>query len=93
MARRQADGLAVVSLRHCMRGWNGDLRSPVADARWALDQFRERFGDVDVALVGHSMGGRTALAVADDPSVRSVVALAPWIEPGDASTRSPVATC
>jgi alpha-beta hydrolase superfamily lysophospholipase len=78
-----AHGLAVISLRHLVRGWNGDLRSPVADARWALDEIRARFGDVAVGLVGHSMGGRTALAVADDRSVRSIVALAPWIEPGD----------
>ncbi len=76
-------GLAVALLRHLQRGWNGDQRSPVADARWALDEIRTRFGDVPVALIGHSMGGRTALAVADDPSVRTVVALAPWIEPGD----------
>ena len=33
------------------------------------------------------MGGRTAIHVADDPAVRSVVGLAPWIEPGD-----PIAT-
>jgi alpha-beta hydrolase superfamily lysophospholipase len=81
-----AHGLAVVSLRNLVRGWNGDLRSPVADARWALDEIRARFGDVAIGLVGHSMGGRTALAVADDRSVRSVVALAPWIEPGDSVT-------
>jgi alpha-beta hydrolase superfamily lysophospholipase len=76
-------GLAVARLRHAARGWNGDLKSPVADARWALEQIRERFGPVDVALIGHSMGGRTALAAADGESVRTVVALAPWIEPGD----------
>jgi dipeptidyl aminopeptidase/acylaminoacyl peptidase len=76
-------GLAVASLRHVVRGWNGDQRSPVVDAYWALDRLRERFGDIEVGLVGHSMGGRTALAVADHPSVRSVVALAPWIEPQD----------
>jgi dienelactone hydrolase len=76
-------GLAVVELRHVMRGWNGAAQSPVADARRALDQIRDRFGDVPVGLVGHSMGGRTALAAADDPSVRSVVALAPWIEAED----------
>jgi hypothetical protein len=29
------------------------------------------------------MGARTALAVADDPSVRGVVALAPWFPPGE----------
>jgi hypothetical protein len=76
-------GLAVASLRYLVRGWNGDLQSPVPDARWALEQLRERFGEVEVGLVGHSMGGRTAIAVADDPSVRVVTALAPWIEPGD----------
>jgi alpha-beta hydrolase superfamily lysophospholipase len=76
-------GLAVARLRHAARGWNDELQSPVADARWALEQIRRRFGAVDVALIGHSMGGRTALAAADDESVRTVVALAPWIEPGD----------
>jgi dienelactone hydrolase len=29
------------------------------------------------------MGGRTALAIADEPNVRSIVALAPWIEAED----------
>jgi dienelactone hydrolase len=78
-----AQGLAVVELRHAVRGWNGTARSPVADVRWALERIRERFGDVPIGLVGHSMGGRTAIAAADDPGVRSIVALAPWIEPGD----------
>jgi alpha-beta hydrolase superfamily lysophospholipase len=78
-----AHGLAIAQLRYVVQGWNGPLRSPVADARWALDQLRLRFGDAPVGLVGHSMGGRTALAVADDASVTTVVGLAPWIEPGD----------
>lgn len=69
---------AVVMLQYRMRGWNGADRSPVADARWALDEIRTRFGDTRVILLGHSMGGRTAAAVADDPSVDSIVALAPW---------------
>jgi pimeloyl-ACP methyl ester carboxylesterase len=77
------DGLAVAQLRHTVRGWNGSARSPVGDARWAVGQLRARFPDVPIGLVGHSMGGRTALAVADEPGVRSVVALAPWIEPED----------
>jgi hypothetical protein len=29
------------------------------------------------------MGGRTAVAVADDPSVVGVVGLAPWLPPGE----------
>jgi dienelactone hydrolase len=48
-----------------------------------MTQLRLRFPDVPIGLVGHSMGGRTSLWVADDPGVVSVVALAPWIEPED----------
>ena len=76
-------GVAVATVLHRYRGWNGPEMSPVADARCALDIVRERCGDVPVVLVGHSMGGRTALHCADDPNVIGVVALAPWIEPGE----------
>lgn len=72
-------GLAVMLLRYRYRGWNGDEMSPVADARWALDEASSRHGDVPVVLVGHSMGGRTALRVAGHDSVRGVAALAPWL--------------
>jgi alpha-beta hydrolase superfamily lysophospholipase len=78
-----AHGLAVARLRYLVRGWNGSLRSPVADVQWALDRISEQFPDVPVALVGHSMGGRAAIYSAAAPSVRSVVGLAPWIEPDD----------
>jgi dienelactone hydrolase len=78
-----APGLAVARLRYRARGWNGELRSPVADTRWALAELQRRVGSAPVALVGHSMGGRTALHVADDPNVRAVAALAPWIERAD----------
>ncbi|MFN2517899.1 MAG: alpha/beta fold hydrolase [Jatrophihabitantaceae bacterium] len=78
-----ADGLAVARLRYQQRGWNGAEQSPVADARWALEQLQRRFPGVAVGLVGHSMGGRAALHVADHPNVRAVVALAPWIEAAD----------
>ncbi len=79
------EGVSAWTLRYRVRGWNaGD---PVADARWALDELRSELGDVPVVLLGHSMGARAALHVADDPSVVGVVALAPWIEPG-----TPVAT-
>ena len=76
-------GVAVWLLRYRYVGWNGgDPRhNPVPDARWALDRVREAYGDVPVVVVGHSMGGRTAAAVADDPSVAGVVALAPWFPP------------
>ena len=36
-----------------------------------------------MVLLGHSMGARTAVHVADDPSVRGVVALAPWFPEGE----------
>lgn len=78
-----AEGLAVAQLRYAVRGWNGDLQSPLADARWALDQLHARFPGLPVAIVGHSMGGRTALYVAGHDNVTAVIALAPWIEPGD----------
>ncbi|KRA37615.1 MULTISPECIES: alpha/beta hydrolase [unclassified Nocardioides] len=85
----KADGIGLMMLRYRVKGWNarpGALPDPVPDARWALDEIR-RLHDLPVVIVGHSMGARTAVAVADDPSVRGVVALAPWFpkdEPVDA---------
>jgi pimeloyl-ACP methyl ester carboxylesterase len=78
----ESRGLAVSMLRYRFRGWNGSEASPAADALWALETIRETHGGIPVVLVGHSMGGRTSLRVADDPSVVGVVALAPWL-PGD----------
>ena len=76
-------GLAVWSLRHAVRGWNGDEQSPVADATWALAEITRRHGDVPVVLVGHSMGGRTAVHAAGSPAVVAVCALAPWLPRGE----------
>ncbi len=76
-----AAGVSTWLLRYAVRGWNGG--APVVDARWALEQVRRELGDVPVVLLGHSMGGRTAAYVADDPSVVGVVALAPWWQPDD----------
>ncbi len=83
LRRHARSGLVVAQVRYRVRGWNGGERSPVADTRWALDRLATRFPDVPVALVGHSMGGRAAIYTADHAAVRSVVGLAPWIEPGD----------
>jgi dienelactone hydrolase len=79
IAHRGRGKLAVARLRYAVRGWNGAQAAPVADAEWALTRMTERFGDIPIGLVGHSMGGRTALRVAGHSDVRSVAALAPWL--------------
>jgi len=70
-------GLSTWLLTYRLRGWNGG-GGPIADARWSLEEVRRAFGDVPVCLLGHSMGARTSIHVADDPSVVGVVGLAPW---------------
>lgn len=85
--RVHAEDVGLWLLRYLHRGWNersANGPSPVPDARWALDQVRAAHGDVPVVILGHSMGARTAVAVADDPSVAGVVALAPWLPAGEA---------
>jgi alpha-beta hydrolase superfamily lysophospholipase len=79
-------GLDVWLLRYRFTGWNHGHQahpSPVPDARWALDQVRAAHGSLPVVMLGHSMGARTGAAVADDPNVRGVVALAPWFPPDE----------
>jgi alpha-beta hydrolase superfamily lysophospholipase len=80
--------IVLATLRYSVRGWNGELESPLPDARWALDELAQRFGDLPIGLVGHSMGGRVALRVANhvgSPTSRvsSVAALAPWLPTGE----------
>lgn len=77
-----AAGVVTWTLRYSVQGWNGSDASPVADARWALQRIAATDG-VPVALLGHSMGGRTAMRVAGEPNVVGVVALAPWFPPGE----------
>lgn len=84
VAERTGVRVAVAQLRHRVRGWNGARRDPVVDAAWALDTLREQFGNAPIVLLGHSMGGRTAFALADAPGVVGVVGLAPWVDGDDA---------
>jgi len=76
---------AVYLLRYRVRGWNSErlVPDPVADARWALDQISAKLPGVPVTVLGHSMGGRTAFAIADDPRVIGVCGLAPWLPEGE----------
>lgn len=84
-ARAAGLRVAVARLQHRVRGWNGPRRDPVTDAAWALDTLAERFPGAPIVLLGHSMGGRTALALAGDRRVVGVVGLAPWVEAGDST--------
>ena len=82
IARAGRSRLAVHRLLNSHRGWDTSA-TPEADARWAIRQLREQHGDLPVALVGHSLGGRAAMLAGDDPRVRCVVALNPWVLPDD----------
>ncbi|MGL5824414.1 MAG: alpha/beta fold hydrolase [Nocardioides sp.] len=77
-------GVSVWLTKYAVAGWNAgapDGPAPVPDARWALDRLRAELGQIPVVVLGHSMGARTAVAIADDPLVIGVVALAPWFPP------------
>lgn len=77
------DPVALAQVRYRVRGWNGQGADAFRDAQRALDELERLVGDVPVVLVGHSMGGRAALAAARAPQVRAVVALAPWCPAGE----------
>ena len=82
---RASKDVAAYLLRFRVRGWNPDepVPDPVRDARWALDEIARRQPGATVAIVGHSMGGRTGFAVSDHPLVVGVCGLAPWLPDGE----------
>ena len=80
IARAGRGRLATYRLLNSYRGWDTH-HTPVSDARWAMQQVQEKYGDVPVCLVGHSLGGRAALLAGDHDNVASVVALNPWVYP------------
>jgi alpha-beta hydrolase superfamily lysophospholipase len=84
--------VAVWLLRYRVRGWNGSAEDPLHDARWALAEARRRHPGAPIVLIGHSMGGRVALRLVNEPDVAGVGTLAPWIEPVDPVVRPVRAT-
>ena len=78
-----SSGLAVWTLQYADRGWN-DKGSQVHDALWALGEIEREHPGVPVFLVGHSLGGRVAMAAGGHPAVRAIMALAPWLPKGEA---------
>jgi dienelactone hydrolase len=82
VARAGRGRLAVYRLLNSVRGWD-TRHTPVTDVHWALDRIRAELGPLPVSLVGHSLGGRAALLGGGLPDVRSVVALAPWVQLSD----------
>lgn len=84
--RAHQQGVSVWLTKFAAAGWNAASPTgptPIPDARWTLDQLRADLGEIPVVLLGHSMGARTAVAIADDALVTGVVALAPWFPPDD----------
>jgi pimeloyl-ACP methyl ester carboxylesterase len=79
------DGIAVHLLRYRYRGWNGGEAHTAVDTQWALGEIQQRYGEVPVALIGNSLGGRAAFWTAGHPSVVSVTGVAPWLPAGDAA--------
>ena len=77
----RGSGIVVLRPRYRVRGWNGELASPVQDLGRTLDEIGARFGAVPVVLIGHSMGARAAFRVAGHPAVAAVAGLAPWLPP------------
>jgi pimeloyl-ACP methyl ester carboxylesterase len=79
----RGSGVVVCQPRYQVRGWNGELASPVHDLSGVLDGIGSRFGAIPVVLIGHSMGARAAFRVAGHPAVSAVAGLAPWLPAGE----------
>jgi pimeloyl-ACP methyl ester carboxylesterase len=70
-------GLGFVEVRYRIRSWRR-LGMCIEDGRAALTALT-RGASRPVLLLGYSMGGAVAIAVAGDPAVTTVLGLAPWI--------------
>jgi pimeloyl-ACP methyl ester carboxylesterase len=91
LRRRLGRDVEVRRVRYRLRGWNSPQMDALHEAEAVLDRARERFEPQQIAVVGHSMGGRVAAHVAARGDVGTVVALAPWWV-GNDGDRIPVST-
>jgi dienelactone hydrolase len=76
-ARQAAPDAQVALVRYRYRGWNGDQAHAAADMLQLLDAVPDHIARI--LLIGHSMGGRAAIATAGHRRVVGVLALAPWL--------------
>jgi pimeloyl-ACP methyl ester carboxylesterase len=83
LRRRLGPEVDVRQVQYRLRGWNSPRLDPLRDAERVLEDMRRRCQPGNIAVVGHSMGGRVAAHLAAGGGVGSVVALAPWWEHGD----------
>jgi dienelactone hydrolase len=67
-------GLRFAEVRYRVKSWK-QLDRCIEDARAAI----AATGAQRVLVLGFSMGGAVAVQIADDPSVESVLGLAPWL--------------
>jgi dienelactone hydrolase len=67
-------GLTFAEVRYRVKSWN-KLDWCIEDARAAVSAV----GAPRTLLLGFSMGGAVAVSVADEPSVGTVLGLAPWL--------------
>ena len=83
LRRRLGPEVDVRQVQYRLRGWNSPLQDPLRDAERVLEDIQRRCHPDNIAVVGHSMGGRVAAHLAAGGGVGAVVALAPWWEHGD----------
>lgn len=81
---RLGANVEVRRVRYRLRGWNSPRLDALHDAEAVLDEASDRFERKQIAVVGHSMGGKVAAHLAARGDVGSVVALAPWWVDNDA---------
>lgn len=82
LRRTLGDSVQVRRVQYRYRGWNSPALDALRDAEAALLQMRREVERL--VIVGHSMGARVAVHLADN-DISGIVALAPWWPHNDAN--------